>query len=99
MRTTMVMMPHPERSPGGRPQVFIEATCDHGHLLFVYEADEGHTFEEVEQRGLAVGKAHAMAGQTLRCPDWRSGARTRVGMPDEWHQAGLGTLHHPWVDA
>ncbi len=95
----MMMLPHPEASPSGRPQVFVEAKCDHGGLLFVYESDEGHTFDELEQRGMAIGKAHEMALRTLRCPCWREGARTRVGMPDEWQQAGLGTLHHRWADA
>lgn len=99
MKPVMTMLPHPDPSPNGQPQVFIEARCDHGALLFTYESDEGHTFDEIDQRGLAIGKAHAMALQVLRCPCWREGSRTAVGMPDEWQQAGLGPLHHRWADA
>lgn len=87
MKPTMTMLPHPEQSPNRRPQVFIEARCDHagpgGALLLVYEAEAGHTFDEVEQRGLAIGKAHAMALQVLRCSCWSEGSRTSVGLPDE----------------
>ena len=99
MKATMMMLPHPVRTASGQPQVFIEAECDHGHIAFTYEADEGHTFDEAEQRGEIIGRAHAMALKTLRCPCWRDGARTRVGMPPEWQTAGLGSKHHRWADA